>query len=461
MRRHCGSIALAFTAALSGGALLACFSSSGGNDNTAQDSGSDDSATPDGGQPAIDATTDTDGAGHMDAGSGGGDSGDAGPGEAGMPGTIALPGTVDETVKPGVNRTTNKFYVAWNDNTAPATHGVAVIDALTGTVSANITVGCRGGLAVDETNNRIYVPTVIYPDGSAIGAPAIAVVDGSTNQVTSTIYQTQGQTFDAGSSAMNWGITFLAVDPAANSLYAYLGDGFGNGYVFKFNTSNMMLTGSIATPGTEPGSGGGLVVDAVDQRLWAVGGTRQSLGPGATVTTIDTSTFTVLNTGTKQSNNATDVALDPTAAQALAMLPVIPVVDGGAVDQPGSVQAASATGSTSTPFTLPSGLAGTFARVIGQRTLVYANNASGTYYLLGYGTPDAGAWSLHGQSAAVTPQPPQPSFDPASALNVYGFEAVTDSTKAYVIAVMDYEGNLSGPIVYSSQSVQYWQIALP
>jgi hypothetical protein len=456
---------LTLTAALAGSFIACSISSSGGGYTR---DGGDDSATPDGAQSGGDATTGMDGGGHMEAGSGdtsdggGGDAGYAAPGEAGTPGSIALPGYVDETVKPGVNRATNRFYVAWNDDTSsPATHGVAVIDALTGIVSANIGVRCSGGMAIDETNDRIYVPTTVYPDGSATGAHAIAVVDGTTNQVTSTIYQTQGQTYDAGASAMSYGIVFLAIDPTANDLYAYLGDGFGNGYVFLYNTSNLMLTGSISTPGAEPGNGGGLVVDPVHQRLWAVGGARQSLGVGATITIIDTSGFTVVGASTKQSNNATDVALDTIGAQALVMLPVIPVVDAGAVDRPGSVAASYITGDIRTPFTLPTGLAGTFARVIGQRTLVYANSGSGAYYLLGYGNPDAGTWSLQGQSAAITPQPLQPSFDPASALDVYGFEAVADSTKAYVIAVMEYEGNQGGPVVHASNSVQYWQIPLP
>jgi hypothetical protein len=463
--RRLAHLALAFAAGLGGLAAEACFSSNGG---TPADSGAgtDGAGLPDGG-PGLDATTGNDAGSQPEAAA---DTGlhpeaaaDAGAGaDGGSPNTIVLPGSVNDAVRPGVNRTTGKFYVGWDNSGPPRTHGISVIDARAGSITATINVWAHGGLAVDETNNLIYVPTVEYPDGAASGPPAIYVVDGNTNQVVSasTIYQAQGQTYDAGTSTLqNWGIRFLAIDPAGGKVYAYAGDGFNNGLVLQYDTATRMLTGAISTPGTEPGWGGGLVFDGATHTLWAVAGARPSLTVGATVTTINAQTFTVTNTGPKQAANATDVTLDPTADNAVSFMPVFPYVDGGgSLSAPGTVVASSASGATSSPLPVPAGLAASYGRVLGQRALVYANSAAGAYYLLGFNNPDAGAWAFHGQSAAVTPQPAAPTFDPTAPLDVYGFEAIADATNAYFIALMHYDGRYGA---YSDSSIQYWSLPLP
>ena len=169
--------------------------------------------------------------------------------------------------------------------------------------------------------------------------------------------------------------------------------------------------------------------------LWAITGIRPALGAGATITTIDTSSFTVTSTSATQPANATDVAPAPANNQALVFMPHVGIVDaGGILPAPGTTQLSSTTGALSTPFTPPTGLAALFGRVLGSQAYVYANNDAGAYYLLNYNASDAGAWSLHGQSSAITPQPQPGPYDQGNVLNAYSFEVVTDSTKAYVIA---------------------------
>jgi hypothetical protein len=465
--------ALLLAIGFGGASLVACSSSSsGGGDNAGNDSGSEADGTTSsssGGGTSSGASSggassggaSSGGASSGGASSGGGSSGggSSGGSEGGTPSGIKLPGNVDSNIHIAVNRTTSKFYTSWFFNPldgGATSSGISVIDAKTGNIGATINLNPRGSMAVDETNNLLYVPIV------ASSTPQIAVVDGTTNAQTTTIYQAQGQSLDAGSGVVlsNLGITSLAVDPANNHLFALLGDGGGNAFVFEYDTSAKTLLASVEITGSEPGAG--LVMDSAAHTLWVVTGHRPSLGAAAIISTIDTSSFTVTSNSASQPANATDVTL-ATGHQALVLMPQVGIVDaGGILPAPGTTQLSSTTGALSSPFTPPTGLAALFGRVLGGQAYVYANNDAGAYYLLDYNAGDAGAWSLHGQSSAITPQPQPGQYDQGDVLNAYSFEVVTDSTKAYIIATMLYDGYDFGSIISSpTPYVQYWSIPLP
>ncbi len=472
-------VAIGFGAA----GTAACFSSSSGSPTPGDDSGLDSGLTDSPSQP--DSTIQPGEGGAPEAAPEAAadvgvpfDAGDAGAETSVLPdggGAILLPGSVADNVHIAANHTTSRFYVAWNNtSSAPSTSGIAVIDAATGTITGTIDVRATGSLAVDEVHDLVYVPTVVYPDGSAIGTPSIVVVDGTTNAplTASTIYQAQGQTIDAGQGVVlaNLGMKYLAIDPVNQHLFAYLGDGSLNGFVFEYDVTSGALLASIETAGTEPGwgggneTGGGLVLDANAHTLWVVGGDRPSFGAGATITTIDTQSFTVTATGTKQAANATDVTIDPAGDQAVVFMPQFGAGDGGGeLPTPGSVLQVDPTGATSTALAAPAGLAPSFGRVLGHEAYVWASSTAGSYYLVGFDVPDAGQWTMHGQSAAVTPLPSQPSFAPASALDAYSFEVVTDATHAHVIASMLYDtfDSTSGGATFGTTAVQYWTLPLP
>ena len=450
-------VAIGFGAA----GTAACFSSSSGSPTPGDDSGLDSGLTDSPSQP--DSTIQPGEGGAPEAAPEAAadvgvpfDAGDAGAETSVLPdggGAILLPGSVADNVHIAANHTTSRFYVAWNNtSSAPSTSGIAVIDAATGTITGTIDVRATGSLAVDEVHDLVYVPTVVYPDGSAIGTPSVVVVDGTSDTpiAAKTIYQGQGQTIDAGQGIVlsNLGMTYVAVDPVNQHLFAYLGDGSLNGFVFEYDVTSGALLASIETAGTEPGwgggneTGGGLVLDANAHTLWVVGGDRPSFGPGATITTIDTQSFTVTATGTKQAANATDVTIDPAGDQAVVFMPQFGAGDGGGeLPTPGSVLQVDPTGATSTALAAPAILARRSDASSATKRTSGRAAPPGNYYLVGFDVPDAGQWTMHGPERSCGHAAPlaTSSFAPASALDAYSFGVVTGATHAHVIASMLYD----------------------
>jgi YVTN family beta-propeller protein len=100
----------------------------------------------------------------------------------------------------GVNRTTNRVYVA---NTSSGT--VTVLDGTSNAPLASIAVGTGPAtIAVNATTNRVYV---------VLSTDQLAVINGATNAVTGTV------SFPSGSSARG-----VAVNESANRIYVALDD---------------------------------------------------------------------------------------------------------------------------------------------------------------------------------------------------------------------------------------------
>jgi hypothetical protein len=443
-KRFTGLVALSVAGLLVGAA--SCVSNSNapapsadagpGNEDAAGssgDSGPSDAAASDATKPPTDTGAPTDATGTDSASS---------DGSIGNPNGISLPGT------PGLmaaNQTTMKFYVPYYVS-ASKTRAIAVIDAKTGTVSATIAADVSAQLAIDETSNLIYAPIYVPSTDGGQQTTAIAVIDGTTNAVTSTFNQTIGQAFDAGAQESLWGVSFTAVDPVAGMFYAYLQDGFGNGYLWQYSTSGT-LSAAINTPGAEPGYGGGLAIDPSLHKLWAVGG---SYSGGSGITVVDTQTFTVSSSYTFPAN-ASDVETDSVNGDAVMVFPVLS--DGGTPTDAGIVQVNSL---TANPFPLPAGMLAEYVRVLGQEAAVFATDVTGNYYILAFDAPDGGgAWSYQGSSPALSLPPP--SFGLTST-GPYGFTAVSDGTKIYALGQIDYL-NTGVPLPVSS--VQYWTMPIP
>lgn len=458
-----------FSLAFASGAGVACSSSEVDDTPGNGDSGGGDSQPAEAASGGPDATVAL-GEGGTDAV---GDSPpqeaetDAGPdsdarldGEGGSAG-IQLPGNADYRIRIAANHTTSTFYAAWTNpglDGGILTSGVSVIDAKTGTVRANIDVWATGSMAIDETNDVVYIPTVVG------GNRAIAVVDGATNTQIQTIYQALGQTLDAGSGVVlsDLVITNLAADPAKHRLFALLGGSSQNVFVFEFDTSAGALIASIQTglggagsgEGNQPG--GGMVIDTNTHTLW--------VQTNVSVAIIDTTSLTkYAESPPSLPGPATDMTLDPALDQAVMFLePWVGVRDGGsAFPQRDITIEVTTAGVISTAVTPPNNLGGLFGRIFGRKAYVYADDLNGTYYLLGFTLPDAGSWSFHGQSAALAHQSQDASL-PQYALNAYSCEVVADSTTAYVVADMFYDIVYAGvPSTTPTNSLQYWALPLP
>ncbi len=113
-------------------------------------------------------------------------------------GSITVPGT---PVDLAVNPSTDTVY-------ATTASGLTVIDGATNTVATTI-ASVGGDIAVDPVTNRVYVATRL-----AGNAPGVAVVDGATNSIIATI-----------ALPGTPGYIRIAVDPAADTVYASTADG--------------------------------------------------------------------------------------------------------------------------------------------------------------------------------------------------------------------------------------------
>lgn len=184
----------------------------------------------------------------------------------------------------GGNTTTNTIYVANACGTVPNCNGdsfgtVSVIDGVSNTVSATVTVGAFDTFfVVNPVTNKIYVTNT--------DSDNVSVIDGTTNTVTATV--------QVGANP-----TGAAVNPVTNTIYI-VNSGNGQGTNISVIDGNTDTVVSTVTVGNYPLSA---AVNSTTNTVYVTNycgnqfGCNQNPAPG-TVSVIDGATNRVTNTVT-------------------------------------------------------------------------------------------------------------------------------------------------------------------
>jgi LPXTG-motif cell wall-anchored protein len=175
-----------------------------------------------------------------------------------------------------VSQTTHRVYTTrFEPTTGGDTAQVEVTDGVTGASVATIEIdSCLTPLTpvIDEASDTVYVP--------CFDSAEVVVIDGATDQVTTTIEQT------------DWHPYAGAVDPATHTLYvADGGQGPGTAAVAVIDTTTNTVENSVPI-------GDGLrepALDAAAHRLY-VSVSPSALGDPGSIAVVDTTTNTLLTT---------------------------------------------------------------------------------------------------------------------------------------------------------------------
>lgn len=144
-----------------------------------------------------------------------------------------------------VNSQTNRIYVSLSTSTGGA---VAVIDGSTNTVVTTVTVPEAFVIAVNATTDRVYTAGCNF--GQTPFACGVTVIDGKTNAVITTI--------PINTPTENIGLQGIAVNPVTNRIYVsdddnfkiQVIDGSSNKIIARININRQQFLGLAANPKT-------------------------------------------------------------------------------------------------------------------------------------------------------------------------------------------------------------------
>jgi YVTN family beta-propeller protein len=259
--------------------------------------------------------------------------------------TASLIPTTQESYWAAVDSVTDRAYFASND-----TDVVTVVDGATNEVTTTIDVpGDARGVAVDQTTDTVYVP--VNPPAGSTSPPAVAVIDGATSTVSGTI------TLPTGS-----GPAGVTVDSSTGTVYVAEQTAEA---VAVIDESTAAVTATISTAPERPYE---LAVDETTDVVWV--GANSS----------DGSVLAISGT----SNKVTDtIGLSAPFAEGVAVNPATDTVYAATATGDDLVVVNGATGAVSTTIELPDPVY-TVAVDAGSGTVFAStiSNASGTTWVI-------------------------------------------------------------------------------